>query len=177
MMTTLFRGDQGSPGRDHHAEVNVQTSSITVTNVFGEARTAMVYVGAYDGRDGYACPFCASVTVRDDREVWAPWPRCSNPGCTANTLPDDARADSVRRALIDAAHKAALREDQHRTWERNQQFAREYMAERQQAEREWWASARLQAEQRGACLACFTRRSRYEAPYFVRHRKACPIGG
>jgi hypothetical protein len=115
------------------------------------------------------------VTVRDDRNVWAPWPRCSNPYCTANTLPTDAQADAVRRAIIDAAHEAALRENEHREWMRRQAFARQYLAERQQAEREWWASARREAERRGACPVCFERRSRYETPYFVRHRKACPL--
>jgi hypothetical protein len=160
-----------------------QTYSLTITNVFGESRPTTVYVGAYNldgvlgGHDGYACPFCRSVTVRDPRNVWSPWPRCANPLCTANTHPDDARAESVRRALIDAAHEAALREDEHRTWVRNQRFAMEYLLERRRAEDAWWASARREAERRGACLTCFARRSRYDAPYFIRHRKACPIGG
>jgi hypothetical protein len=148
---------------------------ITITNVFGEARTTELYVGAYDGRDGFACPFCGNVTVRDERETWAPWPRCANPFCAANTHPDDARAESVRRALIDAAHEAALREDEHRAWVRNQALVVRRLEERRRAEDKWWASARREAERRGACLACFARRSRYQTPYFVRHRKACPL--
>jgi hypothetical protein len=95
--------------------------------------------------------------------------------CVANTLPTDAQADAVRRAIIDTAHEEAIREDEHRRWMRNQRFAMEYLLERRRAEDEWWAGARREAEQRGACLACFSRRSRYQQPYYVRHRKACPL--
>ena len=143
----------------------------TIRSVFGDARPTKVYVGAYDGRDGFACPFCQSVTVRTPR-----WPRCENPGCHAYTAPDDPEAVGHRQAFLDHAHAVARHEDETRDWVRTQEWAREYQDERQREEAARWESLRTEAGQRGACVTCL----RYDVhvgrlnPRFVKHRTECP---
>jgi hypothetical protein len=146
------------------------SAAVVVTSVFGDAREATVYPGAYDGRDGLLCPFCQSVTVRtDDR-----WPCCSNPWCTAAALPTDANAGQVRQTFIDHAHAAALAENEARWRADRDRWAREYHRQAA-AEREAWTAKQVaEARRRGTCLVCLRPDPYRRVARFVRHRQACP---
>ncbi len=146
--------------------------TVVVTSVFGDARSTKVYVGAYDGRDGFACPFCQSVTVRSER-----WPRCDNPWCNAAVHPRDKSAAEVRQRFLDAYHEAAIREDESRRRERDAEWRRKYQAEEAAARNARVAELRAEAERRGVCMECFfhSLRCYTDRPKYVKHRGECPI--
>lgn len=146
--------------------------NVTVTSVFGDAKETKVYEAAYDGRDGFSCPFCGNVTVRSPR-----WPRCDNPWCHAAVMPTDFDAAMFRQAFIDKCHEAALRDEESRQREANARWARERAREEREAQQA--ATARLveDAQRVGACLPCLYRSMRYGSSRakLVKHRAACPL--
>jgi hypothetical protein len=147
---------------DLMARIN-QPRHVTVTDVWGRRRDAEIYFGAYGGSDGFACPFCSSVTVRD-----ASWPRCRNPGCEASARPDDARGPALRAALLDRAHEEALREEERRWRARNHEYAMRRIEEERTERLAVLEERRTKAIATGRCVNCATRD--VYRPRWVKHR-------
>lgn len=147
---------------------------ITIRDVYGREREARVYLAAYDGCDGYACPFCGSVTV-DRPGAWSRWPRCDNPWCTAAALPDDPGAETIRAAFVAAAHDAALRIKEEERRAQLHEWRMNYVRERAEAREQAYRERRTEAQRRGACARCATRDMERPARY-VKHRSGRDCG-
>jgi hypothetical protein len=151
---------------------------MSVTDVWGRVRETKVYLAAYGGRDGFACPFCQSVSVqRDGRDLGpATWPRCENPWCSAAVLPTDRDADRVRAAFIDHAHDAANLEARVRWDKARAEFGLRYARERA-ADEERARQGRIEhARKRGLCIPCAGTTNGASYARFVKHRNPdnCP---
>lgn len=142
------------------------SNTLEITDVWGQTRTAQIFSGEYDGRDGFLCPFCVCVTVRSER-----WPRCDNPVCEAQALPGDATAPRCRVIWLDRTHSLALREQETRERASHHRFAMKRLEDDRLAKDQASLRRKQRATLDGQCLECATRIEK-----FIRHRipEACP---
>jgi GAF domain-containing protein len=111
--------------------------------------------------DGLECPWCFHAHG-DDEE-------CPNPACVASPW---STAEAVRQTLAEQAAGAVERDRR----EREVASLAAAFAERQSAAARRRAEVETEAERRGACLICL-RKSDYNAPRFITHRRANFHGG
>jgi hypothetical protein len=143
--------------------------TFTVTDVWGREREARVYPLQYDGRSGFGCPFCSSVTLdRGD----ARFPRCENPMCHAQCLPSDPSAAHAREVWLDQAHEQALRDAESLWRAQNHRWAMERIRADNEVRTNDYHARRAEAEKRGACPRCATK-DMYRPARYIRHRVAC----
>jgi hypothetical protein len=143
--------------------------TFTVTDVWGREREARIYPLQYDGRSGFGCPFCSSVTLdRGDSR----FPRCENPICQAQALPTDTCADRCRALWLDSAHDAALGEAENRRRAETHRWNMERIRQDNEARNADYNARRAEAEKRGACPRCATK-DMYRPARYIRHRVAC----
>ena len=145
----------------------MQASTIIVTDVWGRTREAAVYPEAYDGADGFCCPFCQSVTVQRTTPRLG-WPRCDNPWCEAAILPQDPTADVARALWLERAHDEALRLEDDARRKREHTYAMERIRQDNEARARETTRRAEQARQVGQCVRCAV--ADYYRPRFIKHR-------
>lgn len=141
----------------------METREIAIRDVFGTERSTTLYVGEYAGLDGFACPFCRSVSlVRKAGDV----PACENGWCYANPQFTLARA-------LDYAHDQALVEKERLSQAELAKWRLEYARERQ-ANLDADYQARIQtAKDKGACWRCAVK-DMYRVARYTKHRTGHP---